>query len=501
MVEPFTYAPQLLTIHEREQQGLIEVVPYPCDLNKPLEFARELVRRVYTRDGIVTLALLGRRWHQWNGTRWAPFDTEDRFRQSLYLKLDGAFYLKPGKTKDDEPRPVEIIATKAKLANVIDPVAALVPYTRPDDDRNVWLQAPARGDLPTDGLPIPMRNGVLDTTTRKLYEHSPNLMNTWALQFDYDPTATCPQWLAFLKGAMPGDDKGITFLQEWIGYLISGETRTHKAVLVTGAPRAGKGVMTDVITHLLGEGNTQATSFQLLNEKFGLANVEGQKLLVIPDSRDGGKPTSTATGHILSLTANDPVPVEHKGKDAYTRRLNTRLMVFSNEIPRLPDNTRAIGTRFICLDLPVSHVGKEDTDLTARLLSELPGVFNWALDGLDRLKNNGWKFTALPKDHNRIIANVTDQASPISVFVDTVLELRAGEWATLSSVHEAYKRWCDGAGYKPKNQQTFLASLDGLRLPNVKVSRKTTRGGDTTKKDYIDGVKLRPQDLNGWHFT
>lgn len=72
-----------------------------------------------------------------------------------------------------------------------------------------------------------------------------------------------------------------------------------------------------------------------------------------------------------------------------TGTLPARLMILSNELPRFGDASGAIADRFVILRLTQSWLRREDSELTAALLTELPGILNWSLDGLTRLDRNG----------------------------------------------------------------------------------------------------------------
>jgi putative DNA primase/helicase len=64
-------------------------------------------------------------------------------------------------------------------------------------------------------------------------------------------------------------------------------------------------------------------------------------------------------------------------------------MFLTNELPRFSDSSGALAGRFVILRMTESFYGKEDTGLTQRLLAELPGILNWAIEGWHRLRERG----------------------------------------------------------------------------------------------------------------
>jgi hypothetical protein len=69
-----------------------------------------------------------------------------------------------------------------------------------------------------------------------------------------------------------------------------------------------------------------------------------------------------------------------------------RFLMMSNDTPTFSDRSGALGGRMIYLKFDQSFYGREDVSLTDKLLHELPGILNWALDGLERLDGRG-RFT------------------------------------------------------------------------------------------------------------
>ena len=70
-------------------------------------------------------------------------------------------------------------------------------------------------------------------------------------------------------------------------------------------------------------------------------------------------------------------------------KLHVRFLILTNELPRITDASGALASRFVLLTLRNSFLGREDLQLTDKLLTELPGILNAALKGLDRLRDRG----------------------------------------------------------------------------------------------------------------
>lgn len=91
----------------------------------------------------------------------------------------------------------------------------------------------------------------------------------------------------------------------------------------------------------------------------------------------------------MSISGEEALTVDRKYRDAWTGKLPTRIVMLSNELPRITDVSGALANRFILLTLTQSFYDREDTELSEKLYRELPASFNWSLAGLDRLRLRG----------------------------------------------------------------------------------------------------------------
>src|SRR5690606_16152596 len=112
---------------------------------------------------------------------------------------------------------------------------------------------------------------------------------------------------------------------------------------------------------------------------------------------------------------------DRKYQAPWAGKLPTRLMILSNELPNFGDSSGTIVSRFVTLTLTRSWLGREDTTLGPRLLAELPGILNWALDGLAMLSMTGRLLE--PTSSAGAMADLSDAVSPMSVFLRECCEI------------------------------------------------------------------------------
>src|SRR5262249_38271078 len=153
----------------------------------------------------------------------------------------------------------------------------------------------------------------------------------------------------------------------------------------------------------------------------------GKPLAIVSDARLSNKTdASKVVERLLSVSGEDMLTIDRKYREGWTGTLMTRLVVISNELPRFGDASRAIANRVVVLVLKTSWLGNENTGLTQQLLPELPGILNWALQGLERVRTQG-RFTEPASSRDAIVA-LQDLVSPVSAFVRDCCEQGPGQW-------------------------------------------------------------------------
>ena len=230
-------------------------------------------------------------------------------------------------------------------------------------------------------------------------------------------------------------------------------------MLMIGPTRAGKGVIARIVTELVGKKNMVGPTLHGLSGDFGLTPFIGKALVIISDARFSGKGSNVIVERLLSISGEDTLTVNRKYKDQWTGKLPSRLHIISNELPMLGDASAAIVGRILLLPLSQSWLSKEDYNLELRLQSELPGILNWCLAGLERLTlTNQNRFTRLTAAED-LIGMMRDLASPIATFVREQCEVGPDKEVEVSLLFEAFKRWCEANAYKLSPKPMFARDL------------------------------------------
>jgi P4 family phage/plasmid primase-like protien len=397
-------------------------------------------------------------------------DVEDAtIKRDLYAALDASVVRK--KTNDK----VEFLPFNPDAASVSRVLDALRGVAHQPADRMappVWMD----GDGPPPVEVISCRNGLLHVPSGELLEPTPRFFTRNALDIDYAPDAPQPgEWLDFVQQVFP-EPAAAELLQDWFGYLLLPDTSQEKMLLIVGPPRSGKGTIQKVLTELIGRSNVCAPSIKSLGGDFGLQPLIGKQVAFLSDIRIGrGADAEAITETLLRITGQDDVTANRKHKEAWTGRLAVRFVVSSNELPGLRDNSPALANRFVPLLMERSFLGQEDHGLAARLVRELPGILNWAIDGWRRLRERG--HFALPDVSRAAINEIQEIGSPVAAFIRDRCVLDPVKSVSKEALYAAYRGWCEASGAHAVRDNVFARDLRTATAQAVQATKLSVQGG------------------------
>ena len=383
------------------------------------------------------------------------------------------------------------------LRYVIEAYAELTAEQAPTTP--AWIS----GDMPNMDADdcIIFTNVVLNVRTGETIPVTDDLFATFNVGYAYQPGDEVPvEWFRFLRSIWSETPEAITELQKWFAYCLTCDTRFHKMLVLVGQPRSGKGIIQGVLNSVLGTENVVGMSISRLAAGFGATTMIGRRLVMFPDvvMPTDQKELGRITEALLSISGGDSITIPRKYKDDWNGKLNVKLMMSSNSLPRTTGTSGGLATRLHVLTMPNSFVGREDRGLAERLHAERHLIMNWAIMGLELLYKGGFTETASGAEAAQ---EMTDLAEPIQPFIRECLDIdtqRTDVYITPASLHLGYKQWCDRTGHQAQSQHKFTASLRGLAISKA---YRTKRIGRDTPKVYV-GVTWKdgaaPSTLGGF---
>lgn len=352
----------------------------------------------------------------------------------------------------------------------------------------------AKGHLPTpepstDVVLVNLRNGTFEIGSKgqRLRPASPADFLTYQLPFDFDPEATAPRFQAYLDKVQPDKDRQ-KILAESVAHVFinTAKLKLEKVPLLYGTGANGKSVFFDVVNALLGgDANVSSYTLQQLTDKEGYYRAMIGNKLMNYASEINGKMDAPMFKRIVS---GEPIPGRLPYGDPFTLIRYAKLMFNCNELPREVEQTDAFFRRFLLIPFEVTIPDAEqDRELGGKIIgSELSGVFNWVLDGLQRLLRQK-RFTQSKAVDDALTQYRTRSDSVRSYLEEHGLHTSVDAHKPLKDIYTAYTVHCKESGSHPCALTTFSERLRnaGFTIERRKHGRIVWAETDEEKKDVF----------------
>ena len=452
----------------------------------PFDNALKLIssRAWHRAEGIRTLNYWQRSFWDWTSTRWREADDEE-VRASLWAHLNAAERF----GKDEEGRRERFRPKSADVSSTLDALrgASNLPWSDGQNAMPGWFgRGQPDGDLREL---VACQNGILHIPTRTLVPHTPRFWSPNVLDFAYDPEARAPRFEQFLREIWPGDPEAQQCLLEMLGLCLTDITKYQKAFMLVGPPRGGRGTIGRVMKALIGPSNYVGTSLRAFSEPFGMESFIGKKVVVFSDARLDGVPQrnlSAITERLLTITGEDDADVNRKNAKYWKGKLTARIIIFTNELLRIQDQSGALPRRMLVFRMQESFMGKEDTNLSNKLIAECPGILNLALAALDQVRARDGLIQC--KSGQNMAESLQKLSSDVSVFVEEVCVVGPEHEILCRDLFHRWQSWCEERGVRHNwGENQFSAKLRAV-LPRITDSRPRETPTRLTK---LYGVAIR----------
>lgn len=243
-------------------------------------------------------------------------------------------------------------------------------------------------ELDCDDYLFNLRNGTYNLKTLQLDEHNRTNFITRLADYEYDERAQCPMFKKYLNRifrSRSDKDDMIAFLQRAVGYTLTGATGEQCLFLLYGSGANGKSVFLDVLNALLGEYGTVTQSKTFTTERGEISNdiaaLAGKRMVY---ASENSSDTHLDESIIKQLTGGENISARFLHQEFFTFKPRFKIWWAFNHPPAITDMTNSIWRRIKIV--PFNEVLPEsewDKKLAEKLIAqELPGIFNWAIEGL-----------------------------------------------------------------------------------------------------------------------
>jgi len=338
--------------------------------------------------------------------------------------------------------------------------------------------------LATEYLSNPQgdNNKVLINLQNGTFEISPQGTNlrpfdrsdfiTYQLPFEYNPQAKAPLFEAYLNKVLP-DPERQRVLAEYLGFVFikhgSNALKEEKALILYGTGANGKSVFFQVVNALLGTDNVSSYSLQSLTNDNGYFRAKLANKLVNYASEINGNLEASI---FKQLVSGEPVEARLPYGQPFILKQYAKLIFNCNELPKDVEHTNAYFRRFLIIPFDVTIPPHEqDKNLHTKIIEkELSGVFNWVLQGLNRLLEQK-KFSDC-EAAQQAVEQYKIESNSVQMFLnENEYKGSFTNYKLIKDLYPEYRAFCIDDGMPPFKKTNFIKQLRALSLVVDRVSQ------------------------------
>lgn len=318
---------------------------------------------------------------------------------------------------------------------------------------------------------INLDNGTIVITSSgvRLESHTAQRAMFYRLSYSFDPSASFHNWQTFLDEVLPDRTMQMVLAEFIASCFISNQTlKLEKALILFGGGANGKSVVHQVLCEVLGRENVSNYSIKALCDEKGYHRSELTGMLLNWASEIAATLSNSAM--FKALSSGEPVEARRPYGNAFILYDIPKLAFNTNVLPKDAEMTSGFFRRFIII--PFDHtvpVEKRNPRLAQEIIeTELAGVFNWVLEGLQRLlQQRGFTHSA---GIDQMVEKYRKQSDSVALFIEDIgLIVSATDLLPLKDVYDLYKAYCRDNGLVSCSNKVFS---DRLRQNGFTITRR-----------------------------
>ncbi|MDW7691472.1 phage/plasmid primase, P4 family [Flammeovirgaceae bacterium SG7u.111] len=322
-----------------------------------------------------------------------------------------------------------------------------------------------------DTVLINLQNGTFEISPKGNHLRQFNRADfiTYQLPFEYNCEAKAPLFEKYLNRVLP-DKERQKVLAEYLGYLFikhGSRLKLEAALVLYGTGANGKSVFYEVVNALVGPENISSYSLEELTDNSGYYRAMISNKLVNYASEINGR---LQTDMFKKMVSGEVMPARLPYGKPMQLKQYAKFIFNCNELPKDVEHTNAYFRRWLIIPFDVTiPKEKQDSELHSKIIKdELSGVFNWVLEGLNRLLKQK-KFTYCDAS-NQAIEKYKTQSDSVKMFLDeNNYQKSPTSYELIKDLYTKYRGFCMEDGYNPVNKSNFIKRLTAC---GVDVARK-----------------------------
>ena len=394
------------------------------------------------------------KWHIWNGKLWAEDKTrkiEQQAKKCVRLMYDQA-------SETNDPTKRKDLAKHAIKSESYKNLQSLLSCARSDQKIAIRTET-----LDLNSHLFNTLNGTLDLSGKDPVFRDHNKLDniTKIAHVEYNPEAVAPLWVKFIDRIFAGDEKTIRFVQQAVGMSLTGDVSEQVLLFAYGIGKNGKSTFFETLKHLFGEYYQKAPTEMIMAKSYGStipndqARLAGVRFAVASEVEAGRR---LAEAVVKDLTGGDTIVARFMRQEYFEFTPTHKLWVYGNHQPNVTNTDEGIWRRLKVI--PFTQVIPEherDKQLAGKLIKELPGILNWALQGFKDWRENGLIESPAITEASQQYRQDMDLTQN---FITEYCVVSARAETKVSTLFIQYQNWCNEANERPMKKRTFQKALE-----------------------------------------
>lgn len=389
-------------------------------------------------------------WLIWDDNRWVS--DEKGFVNELARRTAKSIIHEALETKDDSRR--EGLLKHAARSCSNNSLKAMIEQAR---SMNPIPITPS--ELDQDDYLFNTRNCTIDLRTGKPYPHDRCDLITRISPVEFDEKAQAPVWTEFLNKIFEGNIRLIKFIQRAVGYSMTGDTSEQCLFLLYGSGQNGKSTLLETISNCLGDYATAAAMQTFLDRTNisntnDLAGLKGSRFVTAIETNEGARFNEAL---IKQLTGSDRIKARFLHREYFEFMPTFKIWLAVNHRPVIKGTDMGIWRRIRLIPFNYQiQEGEKDRTLPQKLKKELPGIFNWILEGLET-----WKIVGLnpPPEVYAATEAYRNDMDNIGDFLAQYTVMQPGFRVRSDILYRLYLDYCRSSNLYPISSKRFTNTI------------------------------------------
>lgn len=334
-----------------------------------------------------------------------------------------------------------------------------------------------------DPFKVHFKNGIYNLMTDKLEPNKPENYLFHGRNYNLDtnntPTPLTDNWL----NESVGDAK--QYLMEFIGYIFyrSYEKIQNFTILLASGGN-GKSTFFNWLSEAIGKDNISNISLQDLTDntrRFTTSRLYQKNMNYYADISKG---LINDPALLKTVTGDDALDVENKGKDQRTIKPFAKLFFGANELPPFKDTSKGFGRRPRIVEFNAIDDFNERFTMQ-EIKKEIPAFMYKCLKAFKKALEHGYlsETPEMIKARDEWIG----ENDVVGLFVKEYCNLGQDYYTKKVYLYDAYKGYCLENGYRTLSSQKFKRELKRFNVYDAGVIK---RDGKTLRA--FTRIKLKP---------